>query len=424
MKITVLGLWHLGCVTAACCARHHDVIGLDFDEATIAKLNAGKAPVFEPGLDELLAAGLARKRLSFTTDPRIACADTDVLWVCYDTPVDEKDEPDVEFVLRNMRRALAHLSSGTPVLVSAQLPVGTCRKLEAEYPQLQFACVPENLRLGRAIEAFEKPDRIVLGIRNEAQKQLLEQLFAPLNARLLFMRTESAEMVKHALNTFLALSISFINEIARLCEHVGADALEVSTGLKTDSRIGLRAYLRPGGPFAGGTLARDVVTLARLGAETGESLFIVPAIKQSNDQHRTWVFRKLQTRLADLRGKTVAVLGLVYTPGTDTLRRSAAVELCRDLLAAGANVKAFDPAIKLLPHDLGKVALTAELADAVAGADAAVICTEWPQFQQLNWAELVRRMKRPLVIDPNRFLENSLRHVAGVEHISVGQPRA
>lgn len=404
MKITVLGLWHLGCVTAACCARHHDVIGLDFDEAAIAKLNAGKAPVFEPGLDELLAAGLAGKRLFFTTDPKIACADTDVLWICYDTPVNDNDEPDVEFVLRNVQCALMHLPSGALVLVSAQLPVGTCRKLEADYPQLQFACAPENLRLGRAIEAFEKPDRIVLGIRNEAQKQLLEKLFAPLNARLLFMRTESAEMVKHALNTFLALSISFINEIARLCEHVGADALEVSTSLKTDSRIGPRAYLRPGGPFAGGTLARDVVTLARLAGETGESLFVVPAIKQSNDQHRTWAFRKLQTRLTDLRGKTVALLGLVYTPGTDTLRRSAAVELCRDLLGAGAHVKAFDPAIKLLPHDLGKVTLTAQLADALAGADAAVVCTEWPQFQQPNWADLVRLMKRPLVIDPNRFL--------------------
>ncbi len=424
MNVTVLGLWHLGCVTAVCCAKHHNVIGLDFDHATVAKLQSGKAPIFEPGLDDLITAGLTNGRLTFTTDPQAACAKADILWVCYDTPVDDNDEPNTEFVLRNVRRALQYLPPSRIVLVSAQLPVGTCSKLQTEYPHLQFACAPENLRLGKAIEAFEKPDRIILGIRNEAQKQLLEQLLGPLNARLLFMRTESAEMVKHALNSFLALSISFINEIARLCEHVGADAQEVALGLKTDSRIGPKAYLRPGSPFAGGTLARDVVTLVNLASEKAEPVFVVPAIKQSNDQHRGWAFRKLQMALGNLRDKTIAVLGLVYTPGTDTLRRSAAVELCKNLATAGAKVKAFDPAIKLPPTNLGNVELTMHLADALTAADAAVVSTEWPEFQKANWADLVQLMKRPLIVDPNRFLENCLRGIAGVEHISVGQPRA
>lgn len=422
MKIAVLGLWHLGCVTAACCARHFQVIGLDFDPATVAKLQSGQAPVFEPGLDELIAAGLASRNLSFTTDPSLACAGTDLLWICYDTPVNDSDEPDVEFVLANARRALAHVPAGTLVLISAQLPVGTCRRLETEYPQLHFACVPENLRLGRAIEAFEKPERIVVGVRDGTKNQLLEELFAPFTSRVLFMRTESAEMVKHALNAFLALSISYINEIARLCEHVGADAQEVATGLKTDSRIGPKAYLRPGGPFAGGTLARDVVTLTRLAAEKAEPVFVIPAIKQSNDQHRAWAYSKLQVRLGELQGKTIAVLGLVYTPGTDTLRRSAAVELCRTLLQAGATVKAFDPAVNQLPPELVGVRLTTDLAEALVGADAAVLCTDWPQFKQANWAELLKLMKARLIIDPNRFLENSLQAVPAAEHICVGQP--
>ena len=384
MNVTVLGLWHLGCVTAACCARRYRVVGLDFDAANIARLNQGQAPLSEPGLNELLAAGLASKKLSFTADPQIACAKADVLWLCYDTPVNDNDESDVDFVLANLRRALPHLPPGALVLISAQLPVGTCRRLETEFPRFHFAYSPENLRLGRAIDAFEKAERVVVGVRNDAKKPLLEKLFAPFTPQILFMRTESAEMVKHALNSFLALSITFINEVARLCEHVGADAKEVSAGLKSEPRIGPKAYLGPGGPFAGGTLARDVVTLTKLAAAKGEKISVIPAVKQSNDLHRGWMFRRLQSRLGNLRGKTVAVLGLTYTVNTDTLRRSAAVELCRDLLAAGADVRAFDPAVKQLPAELAPVRLAAQIADAVKGADAAVVCTEWPEFRRLR----------------------------------------
>src|SRR5271170_7023334 len=258
MKIVVHGLWHLGSVTAACSAKHFQVVGLDFDAANVAKLNFGKAPLLEPGLDELIAAGIASKKLSFTTDAKIACANADILWLCYDTPVNDNDESDVKSVLTNFLKALPHLPNGALVLISAQLPVGTCKKLEKEFPQFHFACSPENLRLGKAVESFEKAERVIIGIRDDAKKTRLEQLFAPFTPQIIFMRTESAEMVKHALNSFLALSITFINEIARLCEHTGADAKEVSIGLKSDPRIGPHAYLSPGGPFAGGTLARDV----------------------------------------------------------------------------------------------------------------------------------------------------------------------
>lgn len=422
MNITVLGLWHLGCVTAACCARHFKVVGLDFEESVVARLQQAKAPLFEPGLNELLAAGIASTCLRFTDDAKDACANADVLWVCYDTPVNEQDESDVAFVLERMRRALPHLRRGVLVLISSQLPVGTIQLLEAEFPQLHFACSPENLRLGKAIDAFEKAERIIVGVRSDATKSLLEELFKSFTPQVLFIRTESAEMVKHALNSFLALSITFINEVARLCEHVGADAKEVAAGLKSEPRIGPRAYLGPGGPFAGGTLARDVVTLTKLGAARGETLSLIPAIKQSNDLHRGWAFRRLQTRLGDLRDKTIAVLGLVYTPNTDTLRRSAAVELCQQLLAAGARVRAFDPAIKSLPAELAALALAGDLASAITGADAAVVCTEWPQFRQAPWAELCRTMRQPaVVVDANRFLDQQLATVVGMKHISVGR---
>jgi UDPglucose 6-dehydrogenase len=421
MNVTVLGLWHLGSVTAACAAKHFAVTGLDYDAATVAELNEGQAPLFEPGLNELITAGVAAKRLAFTTDPKTACARADVLWLCYDTPVDENDEADVESVLANLRRALPHLPKGALVLISSQLPVGTCARLEKEFPQFNFACSPENLRLGKAIDAFEKAERVIVGVRNESQKPLLEKLFTPFTPQILFMRTESAEMVKHALNTFLALSITFINEIARLCEHVGADAKEVAAGLKSEPRIGPKAYLGPGGPFAGGTLARDVVALTQLADAKHETISVIPAIKQSNDLHRGWAFRRLQSRLGELRGKTIGVLGLTYTPNTNTLRRSAAVELCRKLLETGARVRAFDPAVRQLPTELAAASLAPDIAAVLNGAEAVVVCTEWPEFRRADWAQLIPAMRGRVVVDANRFLEKELKNLPGVEHLSVGR---
>ena len=192
-------------------------------------------------------------------------------------------------------------------------------------------------------------------------------------------------------------------------------------GLKSEARIGPRAYLGPGGPFAGGTLARDVVTLTKLGAQTGEALALIPAIKQSNDEHRGWMLRQVQSRIGDLTNRTIAVLGLVYTPNTDTLRRSAAVELCQQLQSAGATVQAFDPVITKTAPELGAVKLVHDVESALMQADAAVICTEWPQFRELDWQKAISKMRRALIIDANRFLEKPLQGVMGAEHISVGR---
>ena len=420
MKVVVQGLWHLGCVTAACCAERHEVVGLDFDDLVVSNLREGNAPLFEPGLNDLIKTGLARKTLVFSHDPKQACAGADVLWLCYDTPVNEQDESDVDFVLQNLRRNLPHLPNGALVLISSQLPVGSCRKLEGEFPQFHFAYSPENLRLGKAIEAFTKPERVIVGQRSTAKQELIRELFKPFTSQVIFMRTESAEMVKHALNSFLALSITFINEIARLCERTGADAKEVAAGLKSDVRVGPRAYLGPGGPFAGGTLARDVVTLTKLAGSNQERLPLISAIKVSNDEHRNWNFQRLRLRLGDLRGRTIAILGLTYKPGTDTLRRSAAIELCRELIKAGASVRATDPAVKSLRQDLSQIALCSSVAEAMIKADAVVVCTEWPEFRRVNWVDAVQGMVGRLVLDANGFLENELKAVPGVEHVSVG----
>jgi len=421
MKITVLGLWHLGSVTAACCARHFQVTGLDANLGVINGLSRGKAPLFEPGLDELLAEGLQKGSLSFTTDPALACREAEVLWVCGDTPVNEEDISDVEAVLGPVRAALAHLAAGTLVLISSQLPVGTCAALEKEFPAFEFASCPENLRLGGAIKVFTEADRFVLGVRSEKPRALLEELFAPFTEKLIFMRTESAEMVKHALNSFLAVSITFINEIARVCEWVGADAKEVSAGLKSDIRIGAKAYLGPGGPFAGGTLARDVVTLTGLAEARGGSLEVIPAIKRSNDGHRLWALQRLQSYFGTLSGRRVALIGLTYKVGTDTLRRSAAVELGQALLLAGCQLQSYDPVVKELPAGLAGLGHCDSMEQALDGAEVVVVSTEWPEFLEADWEALLKTMRTPVVVDANRFLERKLAGIAEVKLLSVGR---
>ena len=421
VNITILGLWHLGSVTAACLARHHHVTGLDFDEAVLAKLRSGQAPLYEPGLDTLLAAGIRSGQLRFSSAPTSVAA-ADILWVCYDTPVDAEDRSDVDWVHTRLARVLPLLKPGATVLVSSQLPVGTCGQLAAQYPAIHFACSPENLRLGKAIEAFEKPARIVIGAFSAQARAILEKMLTPLGAPLIWMRPESAEMVKHALNSFLALSVAYINEIAVLSEIAGADAQEVAAGLKSDPRIGPRAYLGPGGPFAGGTLARDVVSLSNLGTAEYLPIALIHAIKESNDRHRGWAFRKAQAALAGIAQPVVAVLGLAYTPHTNTLRRSAAVELCRQLLASGASVQAYDPLITTPDPEHDDLPLAASATEALHGAHAAVICTEWPEFLDYDWPALLACMARPVVVDANRLLEKAVAPVAGVVYLSVGRP--
>ncbi|CAN5671788.1 UDP-glucose/GDP-mannose dehydrogenase family protein [soil metagenome] len=417
MRVLVQGLWHLGSVTAACLARAgHHVIGLDRDAATIATLQAGKAPISEPGLDDLLRA----HPIELTSDVT-AASRADVAWVTYDTPVDADDRADVEFVITEVAAMLPHLRDGAVVLVSSQLPVGSVARLEKLRPNVHFACSPENLRLGKAIAVFSDPDRVILGVRDDHTKHVLTELFAPITAKLEWMSVESAEMTKHAINAFLALSVTFANELASVCERVGADAKEVERGLKTESRIGPKAYLGPGGAFAGGTLARDIAFLTAMGAERGLALPLISGVRPSNEAHKKWARRRLEDRLGSLAGKTVAVLGLTYKAGTDTLRRSASVELCRDLVDGGAKVRAFDPAVKILPAELAYMELAPSAAAAIEGADALVIATEWPEFASLDLAALTATMKRKLVVDANRFLAKAFAPL-DAEYYAVGVP--
>jgi UDPglucose 6-dehydrogenase len=399
MKLAVQGLWHLGCVTAAACAKvGHEVVGLTEDAAEAARLNAGTLPIHEPGLDELFAAGLASGKLRFTADAAEALSGAELCWVAYDTPVDSEDRADVRYVLSRAEATLKKMQAGQLLLLSSQLPAGSAAKLKALAPKgVGIAASPENLRLGTALKVFLEPDRVVLGADDDASRAVLKRLFEPVTPKLEWMSAASAEMTKHAINAFLASSVVFINEIAGLCETHGADAAEVARGLKSEARIGPKAYLGPGAAFAGGTLARDLQFLSAMATEEGRAQNLFNAALESNRRHAQWPLKALERALpGGLKRKRIAVLGLAYKPGTDTLRRSAAVELMETLQAQGADLRAADPLVKALEGPLADLPVQSEALSAVAGAEALVLFHPWPGLERI-YAALDGK---PAIIDP------------------------
>jgi UDPglucose 6-dehydrogenase len=430
MKVCVQGLWHLGSVTAACLASlGYSVSGLDADQDTVYGLSNGKAPISEPGLDDLIQRGIATGNLAFSSSAAQALADVDVLWVTFDTPVDSDDRADVDFVLWQIELVLSHLPFGATVLVSSQLPVGSTRRLEAVAVEkfadrnLGFAYSPENLRLGKALDVFLNPDRIVVGTRLERERLRLEKLLHPITDRIEWMSVESAEMTKHAINAFLATSVTFANEIASICELVGADAKQVERGLKTEQRIGPKAYLSPGGAFAGGTLARDVNFLEQTASTKGLKIPLLDSVKPSNDEHKNWARRRLTAKFPDLTGKTIAIWGLTYKPGTDTLRRSLAVELCNWLLDQGVNLRVHDPAVVELPLEWkGRVVQCKKPMEALQHSCALVVATEWPLYREFTVEDFSIAEPGLLVVDANRFLGAQLQ-VPGIAYAAVGTPQ-
>jgi len=428
IKIAVVGLWHLGTVTAGCLASAgYEVVGYDANAETVAGLRRGCLPVTEPGLAALIQSGMQGGKLSFSDEPA-ALRGSEIIWIAYDTPVDEDDRADVEFVVEQVKATFPYLKDDALVLISSQLPVGSTRRLEEVYRRCQpegkvtFAYLPENLRLGRAIEVFTKPDRVVAGARDSASRERIAALLKPFTERIEWMSVESAEMTKHALNAFLATSVTFINELASVCEKVGADAQDVARGLKSDLRIGPRAYLNPGAAFAGGTLARDISFLMEIGRQERIATHLFSSVQASNSEHKNWARHRLVEMLGQLQGTKIAILGLTYKPGTDTLRRSSAIELCRWLKQQGAAVAAYDPAVKSLPGDLAEmIELQPSIEVALRGAVATVVSTEWEEFRSIGADELVAWMARALVLDAGRFLEDRVGRDRRIQYLAVGR---
>ena len=426
-RIAIGGLWHQGVVLCAGLASlGNSVVGL-CDAGSLERLGDGVPLVHEPGLAELLRRQLGEGRLRFTTDV-LAATDVDFFFVSHDTPVDDRDVPVLGPVEDLVARVAGVLTARAIVCVTAQVPVGTTHRLQRLIEQRSrhecgIAYVPEFLRLGSALGTFFEADRFVIGCDDETVAQRVLDLFAPLGRPLLRTGVRTAEMAKHASNAFLATSISFVNEIADICEAIGARSTEVAEIMRLDRRIGPYAYLSPGLGFAGATLGRDVRALQQLASENGLASPLADAVVAVNTSRVVLVERRLSERLGGLEGANVTLYGLTYKPGTSTLRRSLGLDIAARLAAAGACVRAFDPLADVSELD-GAAAfpLLNDPYEAARGADALVLLTEWEGVQALDLPRLRRAARHALLFDTRNALPVQAALDAGFELLRVGDP--
>ncbi len=430
MNVAVIGLWHQGIVAAGCLAEAgYRVTGADRDAAKVSKLAGGAAPLFEPGLDDLLRAGLAGGRLGFTTDLPAAVEGADVVIIAHDTPVNERDESDLSGVLADAEAVAARLKPGVLIHVTAQVPVGTCdqlsERIRARNPAARFGIgySPENLRLGQALERYRKPPLPVLGADDPATLAGLEQFYAFMGVKWERTSQRTAEMSKHALNGFLALSITFANELGNLCDELGADGHRLAEVLRLEPRIGSKAMLFPGLGFSGGTLARDLQTLRGLGDRFAIETPLLDGSWTSNQQQNQTVVRRLKALFGgSLGGRRVAVWGLTYKPDTSTLRRSAALEVIGDLVREGAVVTAHDPKADAdeLKSYSGFVRC-AGMVEAASGVDAVVLMTPWADYRACDFAAVAGVMKGKLVFDTAGLWKPAQVTAHGLVHLTIGR---
>lgn len=429
--IAVVGLWHLGEIFSAGLAElGQTVIGIDKNKSVVENLAKGVPPLAEPGLVNLIKENIQRRRLSFTSE-FTAIKRCGVIWLTFDTPVTKQDEADLGPIWNFFKNTVPFFRQNSLIIVSSQVPVGTGRMIK-EYirrtrPNLIFdlAYVPENLQLGKAVKSFCEPKRIVVGAEKEAVVKRVEFIFSPLRVSVLAMSIASAELSKHALNSFLAASLSFIYDIADVAKAYGADVVDVARALRSDDRIGAAAYLDASIGFSGGTLARDLKTLLKKGREARLNLPVIAGIFKKNKNQRRLVVNYLAERIGNLRGKKIAILGLTYKPGTPTLRRALSLEIISKLLEAGMAVNTHDPVAD--PEEVEKtlpVKFFSNPYDCAAGCQAALFITDWPEFKKLNLKRLKSRLRPPYIFfDTRNFFHDQEKAIerAGFLYIGIGR---
>jgi len=421
--VGVIGVGWVGLVTAACFAElGHPVTARDIVPEKVDALRRGETTIHEPGLDELLARNA--ERLTFTTDMGELLDAARLLFVCVDTPPTVSGDAD----LSRVRSVVEELrADGDHVLVmKSTVPAGTGESIRRDMPGLAYVSCPEFLKEGSAMEDFLHPDRVVIGADpgDEENADAVAALYEPLGGEIVRTDVASAEMIKLASNAFLATKISFINEIANVCEEVGADVGEVARGMGLDERIG-SSFLRAGIGYGGSCFPKDVSALKMLAGNTGYHFQLLNAVIEVNELQKRRVVGKLQGRLGSLAGKRVALLGLAFKPNTDDMREASSLVLAARLQGEGAEVVAYDPvAAEQASGLLGAVELRESALEALEGADAAVLVTEWPEFAALDWVEAAGRMARPLLVDGRNFLDAETLRSAGFEYEGIGIPSA
>ncbi len=432
MKIAMIGTGYVGLVSGACFADFgHDVTCVDKDESKIAGLHAGKMPIWEPGLDGLVESNVARGRLMFTTDLAAGVKEAQAVFIAVGTPARRGDgHADLSYVYAAVRELARHIQPGTVVVTKSTVPVGTGDEIERILGEegvtgVSVASNPEFLREGAAIADFKHPDRIVVGASDERAAEALKEIYRPLflnRAPILVTARRTAELIKYAANAFLAVKISFINEIADLCEAVDADVQDVARGIGLDNRIGAK-FLHAGPGYGGSCFPKDTLALLQTAQQAGVEQQIVTATVKVNDERKSAMASRVARALGGkLEGKTIALLGLAFKPNTDDMRDAPSIPLVAGLLDKGATVAAFDPVAR---EQAEKVITGIRFADdaysAVEGADAVVIVTEWDEFRALDLNRLAERMNGSVLIDLRNVYEAHEAERAGLNYIGIGR---
>ncbi len=437
MKIAIVGTGYVGLVSGACFAEMGlDITCVDIDRKKIDALNAGAIPIYEPGLDALVQRNVRAGRLHFTTDLTECLDHVEVVFSAVGTPPDEDGSADLRYVLEVARTFGRHIRKYTVLVTKSTVPVGTARKVKAVIEEelarrgcqvpFDVASNPEFLKEGAAIKDFMSPDRVVVGVESSRARELMARLYRPFlinNFRVLFMDIPSAEMTKYAANAMLATRISFMNEIANLCDRVGADVEMVRKGIGSDARIGNK-FLYPGCGYGGSCFPKDVKALARTGRENGCTMQIIEAVERVNERQKSVVFEKLQAALGDLRGKLVTIWGLAFKPETDDMREAPATVVIDLLLEAGAEVCAYDPVA--MPESQRRMAgrpirYARTMYEAAEGADAVALITEWKEFRMPDWPQLHAAMRGDAIIDGRNIFDKPEVAAAGFRYFGIGK---
>ena len=433
MRIAMIGTGYVGLVTGACFSEFGvDVVCVDKDAGKIDRLKAGEIPIFEPGLDKLVESNVSAGRLSFTTNLKEALQGVDAVFIAVGTPSRRGDgHADLSYVFGAAEEIADNLDDYAVIVTKSTVPVGTGRQVEAvirnRRPSLEFDIVsnPEFLREGAAINDFMRPDRVVIGAISQRARDVMSALYRPLyliETPIVFTTLETSEMIKYAANTFLATKITFINEVADLCEKVGADVHDVAKGIGLDGRIG-RKFLHPGPGYGGSCFPKDTLALVKTGQDVGSPLRIVETVVDINDKRKRSMADKIVAACGgDVKGKTIAILGLTFKPNTDDMRDSPALDIVPALQEAGATVKAYDPegmeeAKKLLPD----LTYCSGAYEAMEGADAVSIVTEWNEFRALNLGRMKECLKQPVMVDLRNVYDPDDMRGAGFAYDCIGR---
>ena len=434
MKIGVIGLWHLGEVYSACLASLGNiVVGIDEDVEVVDNLNKAIVPLQEPKLQEIVRSNIKREKLKYSTDFK-HLIDCDIIWLTADIPVDKQDRANLDILFTYIKKSLPHMKSGSLIVVSSQLPVGTFVKISkfiqanrANF-KYDYAYVPENLRLGEAVDSFMKPSRVVIGIDNNRRKEELVQIFRKLKTNILTVNVASAEMIKHATNAYLATSLCFIYDIADICEKVGADVTEVSRGLSADERIGEKAYLDASAGFSGGHLARDLQYLRKVAKSKKISLPVINSVISKNNYRKKIVFDKIGPLLGTFKGKTITFFGITYKSGTPTLTSSLPLMVAKETLLRGAKINLCDPWINKeeIAKEIsgGSYNYFADPYKSAKSSNAIICITPWSDLKKLDYKKTARLMASPKIFfDARNYFVDTRGKIeeAGIKYIGVGR---